>query len=145
MKKKWTIAGIIAVIASALVFSGCGRHHHDPEDKADYIVHKIGKKLDLDDTQKAKLETVKNEFLQQHKKHKADKKVMMEQMMQEVAKPAMDSSVLLGMINAHTTMVEEAAPSIVDKLVEFHASLNDEQRKKLTEHMAKFKRHHHDG
>lgn len=132
---------LIAGIGS-IALTGCGRHHHDPQDKADYIVHKISKKMDLNDAQKAKLDEVKQEFLKYHKKHKGEKADMIDRLLTEIEKPEMDPSVLQAMVDEHKAKIDEMAPGIIAKLVEFHATLDNEQKHKLVEKLEKFKKHH---
>ena len=133
-----------AVVASltAVTLTACGRHHHDPEEKAEWIVHKVSKKLDLNDEQKVKLEAVKDEFMRHHDVHKAHKKEMYDKLIAEVVKPQIDQAVLLEMVDQHKTRVEEIAPGVIEKLAVFHASLNQEQKLELKEKLEKFKKRH---
>lgn len=135
-----------AIIASlgALVLTGCGRHHHDPEEKAEWVFHKISKKLDLTDEQKVKLDAVKAEIMQHHKNHRAEKKQMMNTLITEIQKPEIDQAVILDMVSKHKSHVDEVAPGVIAKFSEFHASLSTEQKQKLVKKIEKFKKYHHD-
>jgi len=140
--RKLLIPFTIIASLTALVLSGCGRHHQDPEDKAEWIVHKVSKKLDLNEQQKVKLEAVKTEIMQNYKKHHQNKNQMMDTLLAEIQKPQIDPSVLMGMVNQHQSRVDEVAPGVINKLVEFHASLTEEQKQKLTKKLEKFRKHH---
>ncbi|MDH5548156.1 MAG: hypothetical protein OEZ43_21480 [Gammaproteobacteria bacterium] len=123
-----------------LFLSGCTRHH-SPEDKADYIVHKISKKMDLNEDQRSKLEAVKDEIMQHHAEHKAYKQQMIDDLIAEIEKPELDQNVLLGMVNHHKMTVEKVSPGVIEKLAVFHASLNDEQKKHMVEKIKIFRKH----
>ena len=141
-KRKFILPSVIALIIGIATLTACNRHHNNPEDRAEWMVHKISKKLDLDDSQKAKLEDVKVELMQHHKEHRANKAEMMDKLLLEVQKPKLDEAFLLDMVNQHKARVEQAAPGVIDKLVIFHASLNTEQKEELVEKLEKFKKHH---
>ena len=132
-----------AILASlgALLVSGCSRHHHDPAEKAEWVVHKISKKMDLNDEQKIKLAAVKDELMKHHSEHKQKKHEMLDSLIAEAQKPEMDQNVFLDMIEHHKTMADKVAPGVIEKLVIFHASLNDEQKSELVEKLEKFKKH----
>ena len=141
-KRKFIIPAALVFIVGAVTLAGCNRHHHDPDDKAEWMVHKISKKLDLDDSQIAKLEDVKVEMMQHHKTHRDNKAEMMDKLILEVQKPKIDQAFLMEMVNQHTSRVEQVAPGVIEKLVVFHASLNSEQKEELVEKIQKFKKHH---
>jgi len=142
-KRKLIIPTIVAVVVAATAtLTGCNRHHQDPEDRAEWMVHKISSKLDLDDSQKAKLEDVKIELMKHHKEHRVSKAEMMDKLLLEVKKPTLDEDFLLEMVNQHKSRVEQAAPGVISKLVIFHASLNTDQKEELIEKLEKFKKHH---
>lgn len=142
MKKRIFIIPTVLVLLGTVALTACNRHHHDPEDKAEWMVHKISKKLDLDDNQKAKLEDVKVELMKHHKEHRDSKAEMMDKLILEVQKPQLDEALLMDMVNQHKTRIEQAAPGVIEKLVVFHASLNAEQKSEIVEKLQKFKKHH---
>lgn len=145
MKKYFRLAGIATFIGIvAFTLSACGHHRHDPEDKAEWIAKKITRKLDLDELQQQKLKAVTDEFVAHHKAHRSQKREHMDKLLSEIRKPELDKSVLNQVVNEHQARINEMAPSIIDKLAEFHASLNDEQKEKLAEKLEHFKNHHHD-
>lgn len=132
-----------AIIASlgALIMSGCSRHHHDPAEKAEWVVHKISKKMDLNDEQKIKLEAVKDELMKHHAEHRQQKRMMLDSLITEVQKPELNQTVLMDMVEHHKTMADKLAPGVIEKLAVFHASLDEEQKTELAEKLQKFKKH----
>ncbi len=140
--RKLLIPFTIIASLTALVLSGCGRHHQDPEDKAEWIVHKVSKKLDLNEQQKVKLEAIKTEIMTNYKKHYHSKTQMMDTLLTEIPKSKINPSLLMDMLKQHQTRVDEVAPGVISKLVEFHASLTDEQKQKLTKKLEKFRKYH---
>lgn len=145
MKKRiFVMPALIIVTLSSLVLGGCGRFSHDPEERADWMMHRMTKELKLDDNQQTKLAAVKDEFMAMHKKHEAVRERHMDTLIAEIQKPALDQSVLLGLVDEHKARLDEVAPTVIAKLAEFHASLNEEQKKKIVEHLQEFKgdKHH---
>ncbi len=143
--RKLLIPFTIIASLGAVLMTGCHRHHHDPEERADWLVHKVSKKLDLSDEQKLKLVAVRTELMQHYDKHRQDKSQMMDVLLSEVKKPQMDENVLMEMVNQHKTRVDEVAPAVISKLIDFHRSLNDEQKQELVQKLqkvAKYRQHH---
>ena len=141
-KQKLWIPIILLVTISGMALTACGRHYHDPEDRADWVAHKISKKLDLTDEQKLKLEDVKNEFMLYHKEQRANRVAMIDKLIAEVKKPAVDQTVLLAMVNDYTSRVEQMAPNVIAKLALFHQSLTEKQKQELVEKLEDWKKHH---
>jgi len=144
MKKSLIVSASILAIIAAITLSACGPHrHHDPEKKAEWVVEEISDHLDLNENQVAKLNDVKTALLTHRKQFHANKTEIMDQMMIELQKPEMDATFLLSVIDQKQEMFNEMAPEVIDKLVVFHASLNDEQKQEIIEKMQKHHKYHH--
>jgi len=141
MKKKrlYLIPALFIISLSAFALSACN-HPQSPQEKADWIVHKITTEFELRDDQIVKLEDIKHEIMEHHKVHKAKKAIKMEKFLAEIQKPSIDPVFFTNSISDFTTAIEQASPSLIEKIVIFHASLTAEQKQKMVEMI---KKHHH--
>ncbi|MDH5377092.1 MAG: Spy/CpxP family protein refolding chaperone, partial [Gammaproteobacteria bacterium] len=132
-------------IAGTLAACGHGWSHRSPEEKADWLVGKVAKKMDLNESQVQKLNIVKTELLalkqsmkQRHDENHAELKAML-------SSNVLDEQKMSDMVKGHTQAIDEATPAVVAAFSSFYASLNDDQRAKLNafmaEHSEKSKRH----
>ena len=140
----WAL-GLIAAAIGALGVAGCGRHGcrhgHDPAQRAEWIAKKIAKELDLNDAQKAKLELVKQEFLAQHEKRKPEREEAFQTVLAQVRSKQLDTAKIQALIERRHKHMEEAAPSVLKKIADFHASLTDEQKEKAARKLEKLHSH----
>lgn len=137
-KRLYLIPVLFIISLSAFALSACN-HPQSPQEKADWIVHKITTEFKLRDDQIVKLEDIKNEIMKHHKEHKAKKAVMMEKLLAEIQKPTIDHSFFMDSVNKFKTAIEQSSPVLIDKIVIFHASLTDTQKQKMVEMI---KKHH---
>jgi Spy/CpxP family protein refolding chaperone len=119
---------ILLATMTVLVLSSCYR---TPEQRADYMVKHLAAELKLDDSQKAKLEKIKDEFLA--------KRPGMIKMREETIKEAnelmrsaeIDKTRLNALAEKNQTQVNDAIQFISAKFTEIHDMLTPEQREKL--------------
>ena len=142
MKKtlRYTLVTLLVVVVAGAVIS-CGHHRSDPQARADWAVKKVTRKLDLDDVQQSKLRAVTDEFVEQHRAYQDTRTQSMDELLAELRKPAMDQAVLQQMVAEHQARVSEVSPAIIEKIVDFHASLNDEQRQEMADRLQEFRDH----
>ncbi len=143
MKKVTKIVmGSIAAIAVAIGVSGfaMAKHHGD---MGGYMMHKLEKKLDLNESQMTHLKAV-TEFMQaKRKEHMAvDYKSQMKELLSQ---PALDQAKIIGMMEEKMQHMRANAPEMIGKVAMFTDSLTPEQRAELTQMMDKMSkrgRHH---
>lgn len=138
----------IAIISSALVvaagsLAACGYHHKTPEERAEWMVEKVADRLDLNDTQKQKLDVVKIEMMKLRNEFKGEQEKTREQVLGIVSQTTLDQDTLLSMINARTQAVSNNAPQIVAALGDFYDNLNPEQQAEVREKIEKGTKHRH--
>jgi Spy/CpxP family protein refolding chaperone len=127
MKSKKLIIILLATI-TALVLSSCYR---TPEQRAEYLVKHLASELKLDDSQKANLEKIKDEFLA--------KRPEMIKMREESVKEAndlmrsaeIDKTRLNALTEKNQTQVNDMIRFVSAKFTEIHDMLTPEQREKL--------------
>lgn len=140
---------LVILVASGAVIVGtlaaCGHHrYHDPEKRGEWLVEKVTDELELNETQQAKLETVRQEILTVRKDFREDRQNTREEILVMLDQAQLDRQKVLSMVEQKTVSINQHAPQIVNALGEFYDSLSDEQRKELREHVADMgERHHH--
>lgn len=141
MRNRRVIAllALTVLIIGAVSVSACQRHRTVAE-RADRMVGKITKELDLNEQQKARLEAVKNTFLEVRAQTRKEQDALFDEALALVQSAQLDQAKVLQLMERHQALQRQAAPAVVAKLAEFHASLTPEQRAKAVEQL----RHLHD-
>lgn len=135
-------AGIVTVVlvAGGLMFAGLSAYAKgwlDPEIRAERIVNKIQKELSLNDTQKASLETLKNELLAIHKETEDQRSAMHGRAENLLGQAVLDQGQALAMIEEHTQAVNQHAPRVVAALATFYDGLSVEQQQTMRDKLKK--------
>ena len=132
------VTKISLVIVSTLLlvgaFSAC-RHHHDPEDRAQWMQDKVTKKLELNDTQQLKLKQLSDEMMAARMAMKQQFGDSREQLLVLIEQPTLDQQQIFNLIQSHTQAFNETAPGIVAALGDFYDDLNAEQQAQIREFM----------
>jgi len=150
MKTPGKIASIaIIVVISAFTIAACGHHRpHDPQERAEWMLQRVTDHLDLDEQQQAKLRAIKMEIETSVKKHREQQHQLFDRLAANIESPELDKALLMEIVETRKQAFDDTAPLIIDKLIEFHASLNPEQKKKVADKMEHFREHfqkHHAG
>ncbi|MDF3819938.1 Spy/CpxP family protein refolding chaperone [Leptospira sp. 96542] len=142
LKKIFRITTLVGfVFAFGLVFANC-RGHHSFEKRVEWVASKLTSKLDLDESQIAKLGTIKSEIIAKHKELKPKHMNWASEIAKQVRQEKIDSKVLDKMSSEKDVRHQEMRKFFHAKLVEFHAILKPEQREKFAELIEKFSKHH---
>lgn len=143
MFKFTSIASVVAVLGVAAVagsiLTGC--RHSSPEGRADWIVGKVSRQLDLTDVQKAKLEEVKKLVLEIRAKKVGDRDAHFKVAKEQILSAKLDRSVIRKAIQDRQADFDKDFDPVFDKVAEFHASLTPEQKTKAVELIEKFHSH----
>ncbi len=139
LKKSYVIMIVMSALA-ALVLTGC---YHTPEQRAEYMVKRMSSELALNDTQKAQLEKIKDEFLARRPE--------MDKMRVETVKEAnalmrsaeIDKARLNALVEKSQTGANDMIRFVTAKFTEIHDMLTPEQREKLTKHIEEHMLHGH--
>lgn len=130
-----TVGIIFAVLATGgLLLGGLSAYAkgwHDPEIRAERIVKKIQKELDLNETQKASLETLKTELMAIHQETKAQRSAMHESAESILEQSVLDQAQALAMVDRHIQQVNQYAPRVVAAIATFYDGLSVEQQQTL--------------
>lgn len=116
------------VLLSGFFLTACKGHHGEHGgrmfDLASY-------KLDLTDAQEEKWFAIRDELKQVRKDARSEKKAHLEEAKALVMADTLDQALVLKRFEEHQQKMLAAAPSIVEKVAEFHATLTPEQKEKV--------------
>ncbi|WP_455220985.1 Spy/CpxP family protein refolding chaperone [Kaarinaea lacus] len=106
----------------------CGRHHGQA---SDWYLKRIGKKLQLDESQRSRLSALQN-IIDSSQSYLADIHKDRDDLLDSVfTDSGFDRESALHYFNAPRQAFEEQVPAIVDSLDEFYQSLKPRQREQL--------------
>ena len=141
MVKKGLYLSIIAVFLIGFVgLAGCRRH--SPGQKAEFMIDYVSETLDLDETQQAHLDQIKDELLEKGLQMRADKAAMHSELVAQLRSEAIDQDRLKAMVTEHRVKMEALIDLGIVRLAEFHKTLTVEQREKLVAKLESFKKWH---
>lgn len=126
-KKKIALITITSIILVSLI--GC--FNHKPEDKANWLISKISNSLELNESQKEKLTEVKNEALKTRANLHKDKSSHFEQVENMIQSEHLNKQEIQLLFKSRTEQLAISAEPVIDKLIDFHASLNNDQKQKI--------------
>jgi len=140
---------IIIVALTALGLSGgvfaFGKHNHwrmDPEDKAEFVIEKATKKLDLNEAQQHNLRELAGDMLALMKEMRDSREMHMQEVQQMLAEPVLDQNKALQLIQQKTQAINDRAPGVIASLGLFLDSLSGAQKAELQAFMDKRHDHH---
>lgn len=126
-------AGLIAMSLGACR-RHCGHGFGQLQEKhLTYISKKLASKLNLDDAQKAKLETIKGELATKLGTFKAMRKDVQLELVNQLKADKFDDQKVNKLFESKEKEWVETRKFLTLKMAEFHAMLKSEQRKKLAD------------
>jgi Spy/CpxP family protein refolding chaperone len=145
MKKPGKITFTIAVLIlaiSAIAVTACGHRHHDPAQRGEWMMQRMTDHLDLNEEQQTKLRAIKTEFEAGMEKYHDTRQQMFDRLATNIEAPQLDKQLLMDFVETRKQAYDDIAPRIIDKVIDFHASLNAEQKKKVADKMEHFREHY---
>ncbi len=138
--KIWIALGLILV----LVIGGTSYFYFkykysSPEERATWIVDKLGSRLDLSEDQKIKVNKIKDDILIHREKYKGDRKEVISELIAQIESDKVDQDKLNKLLDDKLNKIKESKSFVVTKLAEFHAILTPDQRIKLVEKLKRIK------
>jgi Spy/CpxP family protein refolding chaperone len=141
VKKGLYILLIGMLISGVAFFSGCRRHSHGH--KAEFMVDYISETLDLNESQQAQLDQIKDELMEKAQQMHADKESMHGELVAQLRSEEIDQVRVKAVIAEHRVQMDEIVDLVVLRLSEFHKTLTLEQKEKLISKIETFKKWHH--
>jgi len=141
--RPWIRRTLIGVFGASLLFGAfaagarCGHHgwHAMTEEDAtrmkQRVVDKVGRKLDLDDTQKAKLALLADRLHEQRNALRGTGGDPRAEIRALVAGPAFDRAKAQALVESKTQALAGGSPAVIAALGDFYDSLKPEQQDKL--------------
>ena len=129
---------VIVVVTGAMALTGCHRHR-SPEERIAHKFDHVAYHLDLNEEQKVKLDTVKDEILRARNEIRNEHQALFEEIVAQVQGNQLDETKVLQLIDQHHNLMNQVAPQVVAKVAEFHATLTPEQKTKAVEHLERIR------
>jgi periplasmic protein CpxP/Spy len=150
--KTWIRRTLIGVASATAMFGGLaawaghsyGGWHGDPAERQARMVEFASRKLDLDATQKAKLEALGNTLQTQRKALVADGSNPRAELQQLIAGPSFDRTQASALLQAKLGAVQLKSPDVINAFGDFYDSLRAEQQTKLREALSRGRHGHRD-
>jgi len=143
LKKGLYLSLIVFLLASVAGFTGCRRH--SPGQKAEFMVDYVSEALDLNDSQQAHLDQIKDELLEQGIQMRAEKSTMHSELIAQLRSEEIDQGRLKSLVTEHKVKMEALIDLGIVRLAEFHKTLTPEQREKLVAKLESFNKWHGHG
>ncbi len=133
-KKKYTI--ILLASLTLFAFTGCSR---TPEERADRIVEHMAKKLELNETQKVRLDKIKGEFLVKRQELITSRGSTFEEANALMRSETIDQARLSALVDKNKEQATDMVQFVFAKFNEIHDILTPEQREKLVAKIETYK------
>lgn len=129
------IAAILGAVGIAVAVAGCGHgyRHHEPGDYAVRHIEKLGKELNLNEAQTAKLNAVTETLRKGRDSLRAKHDEKHKEMLALLDQPKLDRQRALGLVQQTTRGINEHAPEMIAAMGDFYDSLAPAQQQKLRE------------
>ena len=129
---------VITLSVTILGFTGCNRHQ-SPEERIARNVDYVAYFLDLTEQQQGKLNKVKNEILQVRSVMRDEHQAMLNEVITQVESGRINQESVLDLLDQHYALMRQAAPQVIAKVSELHATLTPEQKAEAVERLTWFK------
>jgi len=129
------IAAILGAVGIAVAVAGCGHgyRHHEPGDYAVRHIEKLGKELNLNEAQTAKLNAVTETLRKGRETMRAKHDEKQKEVLALLDQPKLDRQRALGLVQQTTRDINDHAPEMIAAMGDFYDSLTPLQQQKLRE------------
>ncbi|MCI0453699.1 MAG: Spy/CpxP family protein refolding chaperone [Candidatus Dadabacteria bacterium] len=134
------VAGVVLI--SVLGFFGTLKGKDSHKGKTDRVIEWISFELDLTKEQRSKLVLMSDELRNFEREIKNDRENLREEVINMISSGGLDQGRILEWVKEKQKHVDQIAPIIIAELVDFHKSLNPEQRKKIADEVKKHSHQH---
>ena len=117
--------------------------HKNPEQKAEKVVKRVSKKLELNDKQKEKLDKVKVKMLAIMKDRHSTKEDFHTDVKKLLTQDKVSEVEIKSLLDRKRNHIDQILPEVLPELIDFHASLEPNQKEKLAQFVEKFTKRRH--
>jgi hypothetical protein len=126
--KKGLIYGLLLILC-LLGFTACRK---SPEAKAAFVTGRISSYLDLDDSQKTKLDAVAQEILDVRSETQAQRGKILSELASQIRSEHLEPERLRALAREHRQEIgAKMIPRVLGRLIDFHHNLRPEQKEKI--------------
>lgn len=119
---------VVVMLLSGLFLTACKGHN---EGHGGMMFDIAAYKLDLTDAQEEKWFAIRDELKQLRKEARKEKRGHLDQAKSLIMADSLDQAEVLNQFEQHQVRMLSAAPSVIEKLSVFHATLTAEQKDKV--------------
>ncbi len=124
----------LAVGASKNHSGWCGSH-----DGGQRKIDRIAEKLELTDTQKAKLQGIQESLQEARQVMSEARGQSFAEVLELISSDTLDQGRVQDIVKRHQAIVEDFTPTVTEKIADFHAVLTPEQKSKVAEFLQTWK------
>lgn len=127
----------LATIATVAIagLSGCKM---SPEDRASYATKYLSRKLELNETQKAEMEELAKQAVEDFKSMKPDRKELANEVGRQILADKADVTQIKKLMASQQVKRQTLTDKWLTKIVDFHATLNPEQKQEAAKLLKKY-------
>ncbi|OUS26720.1 hypothetical protein A9Q99_15960 [Gammaproteobacteria bacterium 45_16_T64] len=134
---------VLMVLLTGFFLSACKGNH---EGRGGMMFDLVAYKLDLTGEQEEKWFAIRDELKLMKANARQEKQAHIEEAKIMLMADSLDQTAVLAKLTQHQEVLRQTAPGIVQKVVEFHATLTQEQKEKVVDMMDHFaKKGKHEG
>ncbi|MBI5589178.1 MAG: Spy/CpxP family protein refolding chaperone [Deltaproteobacteria bacterium] len=127
------------VCAGGVGITGCHERSHSLADRIDAIMVKISSRLNLNDSQKMKLDAIKEEILKIRSQHADRRNERFNELLVQVRSDQMDAKWMKQQVETFTETVLLNSDRFIELIADFQKSLQPEQKEALAALLQKHK------
>ncbi len=127
------LVAIIVGAAMVVGFLSWGAYAH--RSHGHHRMDWIAKRLNLDDQQKVKLEAIHEAMKQARAEFKDERAALLDEVEAQVKSDQLDQAKVLQLFEQRHARMNQAAPQIIAKVAELHATLTPEQKAEVIKHL----------
>ena len=127
-------AGVVGV-AMVIGLLSWGAHAHWSHGHRHNRVDWIAKRLKLDDQQKVKLTAIQEAIQQARKDSRDERAELLNDLETQIKSDQLDQAKVLQLFEQRHARMNQAAPQIIAKVAELHATLTPEQKAEVIKHL----------
>jgi periplasmic protein CpxP/Spy len=126
----------VFIVISTSGFTGC--RSQTTAERADTAIKLFSWKIGLDESQRAKLEEVKIAYLKAHSAQKSEREKSFSEFRQMIGSQSLDQAKAKSLFVSRQAAIQADFDPVFAKVIEFHASLRDDQKQKIIKLMDEY-------